>query len=83
MSKCEVCGTSKCPQNEFIKSLEKDKNTIRKASDNNKKFYRKVIVWLAGACGVLLLEVIFTLAYGKEGVTMLIDLAKYVMGKFL
>lgn len=70
------CSTPKCPKKDLIEELERDKSRIIKASEKNKKYYRNVVKILAIACGVLISALILTLAFGKEGIRILIDLMR-------
>ena len=73
MAKCRNCSTDKCYNYGLIEQLKKEASALKKGNQNNKDYHRKIIKVLLIACGILVLELIFTLAFGKEGVLLVFD----------
>ena len=56
-------------------------NRILSAYKRDKAFYRKVSKVMAIVIGVLLMELIISLAYGKYGIMLLVELVMRWFGK--
>ena len=66
---CNKCNTDKCPKADLVKEKESEIRRILGSYKKDKSFYRKVIG------GSFLLNAL-TLAFGKQGLTMFIELMK-------
>ena len=71
---CGKCNTNDCYQQGLIKEKQSEINRILKAYQKDKKFYRILVI-------VLALLVILSLAFGREGITMLADWVLRWFGK--
>ena len=81
MSNCNKCSTPKCPNRGEINVLEKRIKDILAGYSKDKKYWRSLIKYMGIAIAVLLIELILTLAYGHEGITMGINYISKFTGR--
>lgn len=65
----------------LCKERETEIKRILAGYKKDKTWYRKVIKILSISLGIILFELILTLTYGKEGISIGFNLAKWIINK--
>jgi len=79
MAECKVCiekdkmiASEKVRIEDILSGYKKEKEL----AISEEAFYRKVIKYISISMGVLIVELILTMAYGKDGIMMGVDIVK-------